>query len=101
MERNLPHIKIPNPTDITKFTTPQSGSATFRSSERNRFTHGHHIKEKLEQAWQDSNNELATIHSKRTGAYIEFQSALDCDIAIKSLEDLKKGIRLCLSLIHI
>lgn len=95
MKRNLPHIKISNPTARIKFTTPQSGSTNFRSSERNRLTHGKHITEKLKQAWQDSDNELATIHSQRAGAYIEFQSALDCDIAIKSLEDLKKGIRLC------
>lgn len=95
MKRNLPHIKILDPTDTIKFTTPRSGGTKPQFPERNRANHGQSIKEKLEKVWLDYDNELATTLVERTGAYIEFQSAPDCDIAIKSLENYKKGIRLC------
>lgn len=94
MKRNLPHIKV-LPPKPTKFTTPQSGGSASNFPPRNREDHGQQIKQKLEQAWQESENEVAITHSTRTGAYIEFQSALGFDIKIKSLEDLGKGIRLC------
>lgn len=95
MERNLPHIKVLQPTDTIKFTTTQSGGSAPSFPPRNRATHGQQIKQKLEQAWQDSENEVAVTHSTRTGTYIEFQSAPGFDIKIKSLDDLRKGIRLC------
>ena len=95
MERNLPHIKVLQPTDTIKFTTPQSGGRALNFPRRSRASHGEQIKRKLEQAWQDSENEIAATHSTRTGTYIEFQSAPGFDIKIKSLEDLGKGIRLC------
>ena len=95
MERNLPHIKVLQPTDTLKFTTTQSGFGGSNFPQRDRVAHGQQIKQKLEQAWQDSENEIAVTHSMRTGTYIEFQSAPGLDIKIKSLEDLRKGIRLC------
>lgn len=95
MERNLEHIRVLQPTDTIEFTTTQSGGSPASFPVRNRAAHGQQIKQKLESAWQESENEIAVSHSTRTGTYIEFQSAPGFDIKIKSLEDLRKGIRLC------
>ena len=93
MERNLPHIKGPQPTEKMKFTTVQSGGSGPRFPDRDRSGHGEQIKRKLERAWQES--EVAVSHTTRKGTYIEFLSAPGFDITIKSLENLSKGIRLC------
>jgi len=95
MERNLPHIKGLRSERSEPFTSPKRGGGTRTFPKRNREEHGHLIKQKLEQAWQDSENEMAVTHNTRTGTYIEFQSAPGCDIKIQSLENLGKGIRLC------
>lgn len=94
MERNLPHIGILQPSETCKFTTTVKPPAP-NLPERDREAHGNYIKKELEKAWLNSENEIAVTHSNRSGTYIEFQSAPGFDIVIKSLEDLKKGIRLC------
>ena len=89
MERNLEHIRVLQPSDTIKFTTTQSGGSPASFPVRNRAAHGQQIKQKLELAWQESENEIAVSHSTRTGTYIEFQSSPGFDIKIKSLEDLR------------
>ena len=58
-----------------------------------------HMASKLHINWNQHGKKvkvrLQCPHSTRTGTYIEFQSAPGFDIKIKSLEDLRKGIRLC------
>ena len=95
MERNLEHIRILRPTDTIGFTIPQSPIHSKRTPHRNRTTHGQLIRQKLEQAWRESEEEIAVYHSTRGGAYIEFQSLPGFDIRIMSLEDLGKDIRIC------
>ncbi len=95
MEKELPHIRISKPADSIGFTTSKSGGGEAHYPKRPRGPHGALIKDKLEKAWTESENEKVATHSERTGTYIEFQSSPDFDIKIKSLEDLNQGIRLC------
>ncbi|MCY4185162.1 MAG: hypothetical protein OXD45_07615 [Rhodobacteraceae bacterium] len=95
MIRNLPHLKIPQPTQSINFTIPNSGGGGQNFPKRNRVKHGNFLKKKLEQAWNESKNEVAVSHLTREGIFIEFQSAPGFDIQIKSLEDFGKDIRLC------
>ena len=95
MIRNLPHLKIPQPTQSINFIIPNSGGGGQNFPKRNRVKHGNFLKKKLEQAWNESKNEVAVSHLTREGIFIEFQSAPGFDIQIKSLEDFGKDIRLC------
>ncbi len=95
MEKELSHVRISKPADRISFTTSKSGGGKAQYPNRSRRHHGALIKEKLEAAWVESNNEKIASHSERAGTYIEFQSAPDFDIKIKSLEALNLGIRLC------
>ena len=89
MKKELPHIRISGPTDKIGFTTnPQFVKPHYPT--RTRDSHGKRIKEKLEEAWKETESELVAIHSARTGAYIEFQSSPSFDIAIKSLVTVNK-----------
>lgn len=95
MEKELPHIRILKPADSIGFTTSRSGGGKANYPNRARESHGVLIKDKLEKAWAESKNENVAIYSERTGTYIEFQSAPGFDLAVKSLEDLSQGVRLC------
>jgi hypothetical protein len=53
------------------------------------------ILQQLEQVWQESNNEFLVAFPERTGIYLEFISSPGFELAIKSLENLRQGIRLC------
>jgi len=48
----------------------------------------------LETAWNESLSRQAAVHSTRQGCYIEFVSAPGAELALKSLEDYRAGIRL-------
>lgn len=95
MKKELPHIRIPNPTDTMGFTTPRSVVIEPNFPHRERGSHGNYIKRKLEEAWRASDNEKVAAHSERTGTYLEFQSSPGFNLVIESLEDLGRGIRLC------
>lgn len=95
MAKDLPHIRIIGPDEVSNFTSPQSGGKTNTYPARNRIKHGNFIKRRLEEAWQESENEFVALHSDRHGIYLEFQSAPGFDLVVKSVEDLKQGIRLC------
>ena len=95
MEKELPHIRISTPTDSIGFTTPKSVPIKPHFPPRAREQHGSRIKRELEKAWKESENEKVASHSERTGTYIEFQNSPGFDFAIKSLEDLRQGVRLC------
>lgn len=90
-----PHIKLPGPNRELSFTTPQSGGGSNNIPQRNRESHGNYIKQCLETAWRESENEFVINHSVRNGTYLEFISSPNFELAVKSLEDLRQGIRLC------
>ena len=66
----------------------------MRLRERDRRAHSAHLRQRLEQAWHDAENQQAVLHVERTGAYLEFESEPGFDLAISSLERLQSGIRL-------
>jgi hypothetical protein len=76
MEKELPHIRILKPADSIGFTTSKSGGGEAHYPKRSREPHGALIKDKLEKAWVESENEKVETHSERTGTYIEFQSSI-------------------------
>jgi len=94
MAENLPHLRVDGPSEIRGFTSPQSNGPRKRKV-RNRIQHGEYIKQKLEEAFLESDNEVAALHAVRHGIYLEFQSSPGFELAVKSLENLSAGIRLC------
>lgn len=94
MAEQYPHLKLSGPDEITQYTSTGGRSKTALPT-RNRQFHGEYLKACLQTAWDDSMNEFVTFHSERNGIYLEFQSTPGFEMAIKSLEDLKQGIRLC------
>ena len=96
MESNpFKHIKLSGPNAHFDFTSTQSGGSQTKIPRRNRNQHGRRILQQLDQVWQESENEFLVAFPERTGIYLEFISSPDFELAIKSLEDLRQGIRLC------
>jgi len=96
MENNsFKHIKLSGPNDYLPFKSTKSGGRQFNIPTRNRNQHGRRIFQQLEKAWQKSENEFLVAFPERTGIYLEFISSPGFELAIKSLEDLRQGIRLC------
>ena len=58
MERNLPHIKMLQPPVTEKFTSIGSGGRDPIFPSRNRNSHGQQIKQKLNQVWEESEDEI-------------------------------------------
>jgi subtilisin family serine protease len=91
-KENLPHILINSP-ETSLYTTTTRGNGG-NSPPRNRTSHGEYLQQKLNQAWQMSEEEQAVSHSTRNGIYLEFVSDLGFDLELKSLENLPKQVRL-------
>jgi len=88
------HLRLTGPSEEIQYTSTSGGPKT-KLPTRNRQTHGAYIQSKLRTAWEESENEFATYHSERNGIYLEFQSSPGFEMAVKSLENLQQGIRLC------
>ncbi len=88
------HIFLPGPTHTRGFTNPRQGGSVLRIPERDRASHSSRLQERLQQAWNEIDDQLAVIHVDRNGAYIEFESQPGFDLKIQSLESLQSGIRL-------
>ena len=91
---NYPHLYLPGPTDTQGFTNPRRGGSSTRLMVRDRRAHSAHLRQRLEQAWHEGENQQAVLHVERSGAYLEFESEPGFDLAISSLERLQSGIRL-------
>ncbi len=89
------HIKLSGPNKKFNFTSMNSGGSKPKIPARNRKLHGNKILQQLQQAWNESKNEYLVAYPGRTGIYVEFLSSPGFELMIKSLEDLKQGIRLC------
>jgi hypothetical protein len=93
------HILLPNvlKQDL-RYTSRQTGRDSSKIPERDRVTHADDLHRKLSAVW--SNNSIITSERSavslptRSGIYIEFKGANNYDLAYKSLENLKAGIRL-------
>lgn len=94
MKERYLHIKLPGPDEVTRYTSRGTRGESALPP-RNRRFHGNYIQACLENAWKESESEIIATHSVRNGVYFEFESSPDFELVIKSLEDLRKGIRLC------
>lgn len=90
----LPHIVLKNPPETSNYTTTISARGDKARPARNRIPHGQFLQNQLNLAWQNELNEQAVSLSKRSGVYLEFQSDPNSELEIKSLENLRKRIRL-------
>lgn len=80
------------------YTNPQQNGPRFRLPTRDAGQHGATIRRQLDVAWQryqeEVTNRQAVAVPTREGMYLEFESAPGFDLKIKSLEDLRAGVRL-------
>ncbi|MEO5991241.1 MAG: hypothetical protein ABIP68_06360, partial [Ferruginibacter sp.] len=92
------HIFITGSVNSEKYKVRGTPVTTKPLPVRNRVSHSQKLITQLEAIWQQKEQlqqqrgaeQIAT----REGTYISFTSAADHDLITKSLEDLRKGIRL-------
>jgi len=92
------HIFITENVNSEKYKTPQRGGGESKIPARNRVAHSQKLLNQFEAIWQEKaqlkQQRGAEQIATREGTYISFVSAADHDLITKSLEDLRKGIRL-------
>ena len=80
------------------YTNPQQSGPRFKTPNRDAGQHGTNIRQQLDLAWQryqdEVSNRQAVAVPTHEGMYLEFESAPGFDLKIKSLEDLRVGVRL-------
>lgn len=95
MAERLKHIFIDQSGETIGFTTPPSGGGGKpRFRPRNRQSHSEYLLRKLEEAREENRNRSAASLKTREGTYLEFNSAPNCDLIIRSLENRPSKIRL-------
>ena len=91
---SYPHLFLPGPANTRDdYSNPRRGGGT-NISPRERVAHADYVRRSLEAAWARTEETRAASHSTRSGAYLEFSSEPGFDLAIKSLEPKRTGIRL-------
>lgn len=98
MAESYKHIFISGNVNREKYKAPSSMGAQPRIPVRDRASQSQKLLRQFDVIWQTK----AQLHQQREaeqiatreGTYISFTSAADCDLITKSLEDLRKGIRL-------
>lgn len=98
MANGLKHFFIDNSGTALPFTSKQQGGDKKKLPPRDRLEHGQLLQQKLNGAWKqaiesDEERKAVSLPTKQ-GVYLEFDSAPDFEIATKSLENRKVGIRL-------
>ncbi len=92
------HIFITGNANSEKYRAPSRKGGTLLIPSRNRAAHSQKLLSQFDAIWQAKGRLLqqrsAEQISTREGTYISFISAIDHDLVTKSLEDLRKGIRL-------
>jgi len=92
----LKHLHINGPTDRINFTSKQQRGPERSIPSRITNNHGSFLRNRLDTAWREAENEFLVSHNERNGVYLEFRSAPGFDLVIESLEDFRsKQIRLC------
>lgn len=89
-----PILFLQGPTSSSRFTSPGKGGSTLNLFPRNRADHAEQIKRRLQTAWQTAETQQAVAHTTRCGVYLDFYSEPGFDLALKSLESIRPGIRL-------
>jgi|LSQX01.1.fsa_nt_gb hypothetical protein len=93
MEVGKKHIFLSNTVETAPYSSLQK-RGSFRLRDRDVRTHADLITRKLRQSNQDDTLRRATAVRYREGVYLEFTGAPDHDLATKSLENRRQGIRL-------
>jgi len=98
MPRRFRHIFLDRSGEQIEFTSPPTRGAEFRLPARRRDRHSAKLRGQLEAAWQQATQKAAERTAVslpvKQGVYLEFESAPDHDLLVKSLEDRRAGIRL-------
>lgn len=98
MPKDLPHIFLPGDHESETYTAKWPGSDDDPLPPRIRKSHAEKLRKQWQAIWAKAKEEQGarTAVSMRTkdGVYVEFEGAPGRDLATKSLEDLKAGIRL-------
>jgi len=98
MEEQNKHLFITGNLISEKYTQPPTRGQKPNIPLRNRETQSEKLLSQFENIWK-SENELHEIRSAksiptREGTYLSFTSSINCDLITKSLENIRKGIRL-------
>ena len=95
-EEHFSHLFIDGPTETQGFTSAKQGGGPPRLPNRaSRPAHAAKLEAKFMQAWKQVGDQQAASVNTRDGCYLEFRSAPQSDLALKSLENRQSGIRLC------
>lgn len=88
------HLFLPGPSDSrADYSSPRRGSE-LRLPAQDRRTHAEYVKNALDTAWVQAQERRAVAHSSRQGVYLEFVSEPGFDLALRSLESRRAGIKL-------
>ncbi|MCK5117410.1 MAG: S8 family peptidase [Candidatus Aegiribacteria sp.] len=92
------HIFLHGPSRTEGFTNPRRGH-TPRFPTRDRAEHSALLERRIEETWQSFDNQQdrrrhAVAHVEHHGAYIEFESDPGYELVVKSLEDIRSGVRI-------
>ena len=87
METNLPHLIVTG-FEPRNFTGTGGGDKPDRPA-RNRNKHSVLLKQQLEQAWEDAEQDQVVYHAQKNGVYLEFRGEQGYELVTKSLENLR------------
>jgi hypothetical protein len=94
-DEHFPHLFLPGPSETrSDYSNPRRGGGGPRIQQQDRQTHAEHIRQSLENAWNNAVNKQAVAHSDRHGVYLEFCSEPGFDLSLKSLESRQARIKL-------
>lgn len=88
------HIFIPTNPDSYFYTSPSSGGGSQKKPHRNRHQHAQYLKGKLSEILKVDEEKLTVTSPVRDGTYLEFTGSPNHLLNIKSLENLRSGIKL-------
>jgi hypothetical protein len=91
---HFPLIFLADRPESQGFTSAQTFGATLRTPPRNRRTHADNLIARLNAAWDQSGGTQAVSSASHHGIYLVFAGSPGFDLKIRSLENLKSGIRL-------
>ena len=89
MSRKYRHLPLPLTRDPIPYTVPPKSFGDDSDDPRPRpdpEAHGRRLRQHLDQAWREAENESVVYHTDRKGIYLEFRGE---ELATKSLEDLR------------
>jgi hypothetical protein len=96
MPISYPHILLTGDLQSYPFKPVISGGNTTKSPPNpNREVHSSYLRNKLRQAWQETESQYLAYHVTRSGVYLEFRENPGFELATQSLENIQsKKIRL-------